>query len=309
MEKNSKGLAFFVVVFIVFCCIISCCVLAATMLFNSDFDSDVNFSVGDSEYSNYDKAEITLERQPCFGFCADYTLTLTESGDAIFEGGNYVKEPNKTINYQIDKSDFEDLINSFEDVDFLNLNDEYVDPYVTDLPGIVISLRLDNKFKSIKLYGLDDTVPQNLNDLADEIDSKANTKKYIETTVSLNPIENIGTIQYSLRNTKREQILNEVANALQQYFEENMKYPESIDLYTNLILIGTGYDGKSISLDEYLISSKKTTDSTTAYCYYVDALTKDYHLEVERENEEPYVLGNPDLGLCSQSQYLVPKDL
>ncbi len=180
MEKNSKGLAFFVVVFIVLCCIISCCVLAATMLFNSDFDSDINFSVGDnSEYSNYDKAEITLDRQACFGFCPDYTVTITEAGEVIFEGRNFVQSPGKNESYSIPEANVTKIIREFEDVDFFDLDDEYVDPYITDLPSTTISLRLDDEFKSIKLYGLEDTVPQELVDLADKIDELANTDKYV----------------------------------------------------------------------------------------------------------------------------------
>lgn len=309
MEKNSKGLAFFVVVFIVLCCIISCCVLAATMLFNSDFDSDVNFSVGDSEYSNYDKAEITLERGACFGFCPDYVLTITETGDVIFEGRNFVTNPGKTENYTISESKVSKIINEFEKVNFFDLEDEYVDPYVTDLPSTTLSLRLDSKFKSIKLYGLDNTVPQELIDLADFIDDVAGTEEYTKTPNNLIPDEDSNQESSSDRDSERQAVLENLNTLLQEYYLATSEYPENIDLYTNLALIGKGYDAKSLSLENYLRAGTNTSKDKTAYCYYFDQELKAYRLEVALENGDYYSIGDSELEACTLSQYLVPKDL
>lgn len=185
MNNNSKSIAVFIIVIAFLCCLIFSCCFTLSIAFDTDFTSEFDVDNTEDIYEDYETVEITLQREPCFGFCPIYTLTITESGETIFEGENFVNNPGETENYKISEAKVRSLIAEFKDVDFFDLEDEYIDYYVTDLPGTTISLRLDNKFKSIRLYGLEDTVPEELEDLAKSIDRAANVDEFTDNPESL----------------------------------------------------------------------------------------------------------------------------
>ena len=55
-------------------------------------------------------------------------------------------------------------------INFFSLNDEYVDPYITDIPEMKISLTKDGVTKSVRTYGLEDTVPVFLTEFGEKVD-------------------------------------------------------------------------------------------------------------------------------------------
>ncbi len=131
----------------------------------------------DDSTGNSSDILITLDRGACFGTCPVYIVSIDGEGNVNFNGQSYVNEIGLTT-YKVSKENATELIQAFEDVDFFNLENEYVDQYITDIPSTTITFTKDGKTKSIYMYGLDQTIPQDLIDLASLIDKLAETEEY-----------------------------------------------------------------------------------------------------------------------------------
>ncbi len=127
-------------------------------------------------YKEYETAEIIIEKGPCFGFCPSYIMTIDQDGNVTFDGRIFVKYEGETRKYKIEKDAVRKMLEEFKNVDFFSLEDEYVDQFVTDLPSLSITLKLDTESKTIFLYGLEDTVPEKLISLAEQIINLAEAK-------------------------------------------------------------------------------------------------------------------------------------
>lgn len=133
---------------------------------------------------------ISITRGPCFGFCPAYTLKITAKGDAIYTGESNTAVDGQTIDYRVDKDDVGKLVAKVEELGFFNLKDRYENKFVTDLPSQEITVVSNGKTKTIYMYGLDDDIPEGLNDLAELIDEIGNADSYsYNTEDSIEPAE------------------------------------------------------------------------------------------------------------------------
>lgn len=121
---------------------------------------------------------ITLSRTPCFGFCPDYTVTITGEGEVTYVGRRFVNvvgEQRATIG----RADVARLLERFDQIQFENLRDAYR-AQVTDLPTTTITLTRNGRRKSVLDYGgIGAGMPEAVRELQDEIDRFAGTPRWV----------------------------------------------------------------------------------------------------------------------------------
>ncbi|MGI9035606.1 MAG: DUF6438 domain-containing protein [Pyrinomonadaceae bacterium] len=135
---------------------------------------------------------ITLERTVCYGTCPDYKLNIQSDGTVNFEGRQYTKTQGKAAG-KITSAQLKQIISEFEKAKFFSLKEKYPDgknscPIVaTDMPSVVLSIKIDGKEKMIKHYlgcfknsePPFEIFPSELFDLENKIDEIVETKRWI----------------------------------------------------------------------------------------------------------------------------------
>jgi hypothetical protein len=145
---------------------------------------------GESGSVPLDSVSISIERQPCFGFCPVYSMTINGRGAVVYRGERNVGvsgEQRGTMPVE----EVVQLVDEFERVRFWDLPKEYAshrsaelrgdriafsEHMVTDLPTTILTLRLGDRTKSTRLYA---DYPVELRALADSIDSKSGALRWI----------------------------------------------------------------------------------------------------------------------------------
>ncbi|MBL8544399.1 MAG: hypothetical protein JNJ63_11390 [Hyphomonadaceae bacterium] len=122
--------------------------------------------------------EITLQRTPCFGFCPDYTVTITGEGDVRYVGRRFVNVVGER-HASIPRADVERLLQRFDAIGFDRLRDEYR-AQVTDLPTNTITLTRNGRTKRVVDYGGTGAgMPVAVRELQAEIDRVAQTAQWV----------------------------------------------------------------------------------------------------------------------------------
>jgi len=122
--------------------------------------------------------EITLSRGVCFGFCPDYTVTITGDGHVRYDGRRFVNALGQRT-AEIPAADVERLLARFDAVRFESLRDAYR-ANVTDLPTFTIRLTRNGRTKTVVDYGGTSAgMPEAVRDLQDEIDRMAGTAQWV----------------------------------------------------------------------------------------------------------------------------------
>lgn len=123
-------------------------------------------------------AEITLSRSVCFGFCPDYTVSITDAGEVTYVGRNFVNvvgEQHATVS----REDAARLLARFDAIGFDRLRDAYR-AEITDIPTYTVTLTRNGRAKTVVDYGgLSVGMPQSMRDLQDEIDRVAGTVRWV----------------------------------------------------------------------------------------------------------------------------------
>lgn len=121
---------------------------------------------------------ITLTRGVCFGFCPDYTVTITGAGEVIYEGRRFVAVTGEQ-RAEIPRSDVAQLLVRFDALQFESLRDEYR-ANVTDLPTYTLTLERDGRRKTVLDYGGGMAgMPEAVHALQDEVDRVAGTAQWV----------------------------------------------------------------------------------------------------------------------------------
>ena len=95
--------------------------------------------------------EITLERTECYGWCPNYTVTISGDGTVRYEGRTFVKEVGVREG-QVSPETVRDLVRTFEDLGFHALRDRY-EHQITDLATETLTVRLGDRTKRVENYG------------------------------------------------------------------------------------------------------------------------------------------------------------
>ena len=121
---------------------------------------------------------ITLERQPCFGFCPVYTLTIHGDGHVTFRGFRFVEVTGEQTS-EIDPAAVQALAGEMVVAGYFNWEDAYMNRLATDHPYVLTSITLaDGTTKSIEHYHGDFFAPEALTELEDRIDEVAGTARW-----------------------------------------------------------------------------------------------------------------------------------
>ena len=121
---------------------------------------------------------ITLSRTVCFGFCPDYTVTITGEGQVRYVGRHFVNVVGERT-ATIPAADVQGLLARFDEIGFEQLQDAYRAP-VTDLPTITILLERGGRRKVVADYGgVSAGMPRAVRDLQAEIDRVAGTAQWV----------------------------------------------------------------------------------------------------------------------------------
>jgi len=93
------------------------------------------------------KKEIIMDKNPCFGTCPYYTLTIYEKGYASFEGKKDVKKMG-LHSKKLSQKEYEGVMRAFKASNFFELDDDYPSQ-VSDLPKTAITYNKDGKSKTV----------------------------------------------------------------------------------------------------------------------------------------------------------------
>lgn len=122
---------------------------------------------------------ITLERQPCFGFCPVYTLAIHGDGRVEYNGMDFVEVTGEQTS-TIDPAEVQALADAFSEAGYFTWNDAYMTQEVTDMPYVFTSITLsDGTTKRIEHYHGDFSAPEALTELENLIDATANSAQWV----------------------------------------------------------------------------------------------------------------------------------
>ena len=121
---------------------------------------------------------ITLTRGVCYGFCPVYRVSISESGEVVYSGEQFVNVRGEQ-RAQVSPEAVRALIVRFDEIGFDDLQDEYRAP-VSDHPTFTVTLERNGRSKTVIDYaGVNAGMPRAVRDLQDEIDRVANTAQWI----------------------------------------------------------------------------------------------------------------------------------
>jgi hypothetical protein len=135
---------------------------------------------GDTTQAGPSPVIATLEREPCFGFCPVYKLSIHADGKVEYEGTRFVKVKGHQEG-MLDAEALQKLHAAFAKADYFSLEDEYTDMQVTDLPYVNSSYTQNDKTKTVRHYYGDKSAPEVLRWLEEEIDRLVQIKQWIGT--------------------------------------------------------------------------------------------------------------------------------
>lgn len=94
-----------------------------------------------------DSVFFSLERTPCFGKCAAYTVTIDKFGNARWIGRSNTDRPG-TWKAQVSTMTMERLLSRANTIGFFDMEDRY-DGQVTDLPSTIIRVNANGRDKKV----------------------------------------------------------------------------------------------------------------------------------------------------------------
>jgi Domain of unknown function (DUF6438) len=124
------------------------------------------------------EVEITLSRSVCYGFCPDYTVTVTGEGEVRYVGRAFVNVVGEA-RASVPRAEVAALLARFDAIGFERLRDEYR-AEVTDNPTYVVTLTRNGRSKRVEDYvGIAVGMPESVRELQTEIDRVAGTARWV----------------------------------------------------------------------------------------------------------------------------------
>ena len=121
---------------------------------------------------------ITLTRGACFGFCPVYRVSISDDGEVVYNGEQFVNVRGEQ-RARIASEAVRALLAQFDTIGFDQLQDEYRAP-VTDHPTYTVTLTRNGRSKTVVDYaGVNAGMPRAVRDLQAEIDRVANTAQWV----------------------------------------------------------------------------------------------------------------------------------
>ena len=135
---------------------------------------------------------LEMTRTNCYGTCPVYSLKINSDGKVEFEGVNYTVTKGKAKG-QITNEKVNELISEINKSNFFSFEDDYsqnaktCSSSSTDCPSVILTIKYDEKEKTIKHYNCcfvnsllsKENALQPLTDLENKIDEIVETKRWI----------------------------------------------------------------------------------------------------------------------------------
>lgn len=112
---------------------------------------------------------ITLQRDPCFGFCPVYNIAVYEDGTVVYTGIANVDEIGVQISH-VDAVAVTSIAERAQSYGYFDWQDSYETQLMTDQSTVTTSIRWDDQYKHIVRYDGDPTAPVGLVWVEDIID-------------------------------------------------------------------------------------------------------------------------------------------
>jgi ankyrin repeat protein len=129
------------------------------------------------------KVIISLERTACYGWCPNYSVSVSTDG-IVFNGRSFVAASGKHTD-RVNPNEVRNLARRFVAADFYSMESEYRDN-VTDNPTYILSISIDGRTKQVVDYvGAWEGMPAVISDLEDEVDKFARTERWIKASDGL----------------------------------------------------------------------------------------------------------------------------
>lgn len=123
-----------------------------------------------------------LERTACFGRCPQYSIRIYQSGYVLYEGYNNVEKIGRYFT-RLSEEDVKGIGKRALQLEYFNLNDEYRNPYLTDLPTVYTEVRFGAMHKKVTNYEAEP--PPNLVEMEKYIDGLFSD----QTSWQLHPVQ------------------------------------------------------------------------------------------------------------------------
>ncbi|MGB6036948.1 MAG: DUF6438 domain-containing protein [Cryomorphaceae bacterium] len=91
-----------------------------------------------------DSLAVSFERTPCFGRCPVFKIKVYKSGFATYEGLNFAEKMG-LYSYRFSEADLDKIYEMAKMIDYFELDSEYNDPRVTDLPSTISKINLNDQ--------------------------------------------------------------------------------------------------------------------------------------------------------------------
>jgi hypothetical protein len=134
---------------------------------------------------------ISLTREPCFGFCPVYSVTLGGDGQVVFDGSQHVEQTGRH-EAQVSQEDFVALLETVYAVDYFRMAPEYREETTvmvdasghvtetmrspTDMPTQIVKVKIGDYEKQVVDYW---GAPQGLKLLENKIDQTADVGQWV----------------------------------------------------------------------------------------------------------------------------------
>ena len=112
---------------------------------------------------------ITLQRQPCFGFCPVYTLAVFEDGTAVYTGIAHVEAVGVRV-IEVDEGIIQMITQMADLYGYFDWQDNYDLRLMTDQATVITSIQTADQYKRIVRYDGDPNAPLGLVRIEEQIE-------------------------------------------------------------------------------------------------------------------------------------------
>ncbi|MGI8893964.1 MAG: DUF6438 domain-containing protein [Bacteroidia bacterium] len=102
-----------------------------------------------------DSLVASIQRTACYGTCPVYTFKIYKSGFAEYEGVHFVDSVGKFRTW-VPQQRMQQLKEMVSEVNYFSFRDDYINPYIADLPSTITIIQMDGRLKRV-LNGHEDT--------------------------------------------------------------------------------------------------------------------------------------------------------
>ena len=116
---------------------------------SGDSDPDTVVVVVEKPAEPKDSLVISFEKTPCFGRCPVYKIKVYASGFATYEGLNFAEKMG-LYSTQLTQKQIENIYHSALEIGYFEMDSDYNNPNVTDLPSTISRIHYNGRDKRIR---------------------------------------------------------------------------------------------------------------------------------------------------------------